>query len=81
MTQHAGCERAADGELSIHDQGRRGRPSPTREHATQMSAKLSIESLDGEGVRVTLCIPARIAYASFEKARRFFWARRPKTTS
>lgn len=43
-----------------------------RERAKQMSAKLSIESPSGKGTRVTLCIPARIAYAASPKTRRFF---------
>ena len=47
-----------------------------RERAKQMSAKLSIESPPGNGTRVRLCIPGRIAYATFSKTRRFFWSRR-----
>ena len=48
-----------------------------RERAKQMSAKLSIESPSGNGTRVTLCIPARIAYASLAKTRRFVWSKQP----
>ncbi|WP_158753728.1 sensor histidine kinase [Dyella sp. S184] len=44
-----------------------------RERARQMSAKLSIESPPGNGTRVTLCIPAHIAYSASTKTRRFFW--------
>lgn len=43
-----------------------------RERAKQMSAKLSIESPSGNGTRVTLWIPGRIAYATLPKARNFF---------
>lgn len=43
-----------------------------RERAKQMSAKLTIESQPGNGTRVTLCIPGRIAYATPPKAGRFF---------
>ena len=42
-----------------------------RERAKQMSAKLSIESPSGNGTRIMLCIPARIAYATFAKTKRF----------
>jgi nitrate/nitrite-specific signal transduction histidine kinase len=48
-----------------------------RERAKQMSAKLSIESPSGSGTRVTLCIPARIAYATLAKTRRFIWSKQP----
>lgn len=47
-----------------------------RERAKQMSAKLSIESPSGKGTRVTLCIPARIAYVTFAKTGRFDWSKR-----
>jgi signal transduction histidine kinase/ligand-binding sensor domain-containing protein len=47
-----------------------------RERATQMSGKLSIESAAGPGTRVTLCIPARFAYATSAKTGRFFWSKR-----
>lgn len=47
-----------------------------RERAKQMSANLSIESPSGKGTRVTLCIPARIAYVTFAKTGRFDWSKR-----
>ncbi|GAB3788913.1 sensor histidine kinase [Dyella agri] len=50
-----------------------------RERAKQMSAKLSIESQPGNGTRVTLCIPGRIAYATPLKTGRFFRSRRHAT--
>ncbi|RDS84227.1 sensor histidine kinase [Dyella psychrodurans] len=42
-----------------------------RERARQMSAKLSIESPSRDGTRVTLCIPARIAYATVPRTKFF----------
>jgi signal transduction histidine kinase len=50
-----------------------------RERAQQMSAKFSIESTPGNGTRVTLCIPARIAYAASPKAVRFLWSKHHAT--
>ncbi|WP_250627927.1 sensor histidine kinase [Pinirhizobacter soli] len=47
-----------------------------RERAKQMSAKLSIESLPGNGTRVTLSIPARIAYATSPRTGLFPWFKR-----
>jgi signal transduction histidine kinase/ligand-binding sensor domain-containing protein len=47
-----------------------------RERAKQMSAKLSIESQPGNGTRVTLCVPGRIAYIASPKAHHFLWPRR-----
>ena len=47
-----------------------------RERAKQMSAKLSIESLPRTGTRVTLSIPARIAYATSPGAGLFSWFKR-----
>lgn len=47
-----------------------------RERAKQISARLSIESQPGNGTRVTLCIPGRIAYVHSLKRRRFFRTRR-----
>jgi signal transduction histidine kinase/ligand-binding sensor domain-containing protein len=50
-----------------------------RERAKQMSAKLSIESQPGNGTRVTLCIPGRVAYVTPLKTGRFFRSRRHAT--
>jgi signal transduction histidine kinase len=47
-----------------------------RERAKQMSAKLAIESRQGIGTRVTLCIPGRIAYVTSPMNSRFFRSRR-----
>jgi len=79
--------------LEVHDDGTGidpaildvgGRPGHwglmgMRERAKQMSAKLSIDSSSGGGTCVTLCIPARIAYAALPKNRRSFWFRRRPT--